>query len=302
MPPSPVRFSKATCYNPSMTMPDPALRNISDTARWVAAYRARESLRPDAVFRDPFAARLAGAQGDEIASGFSATVDKHEWAYVARTYLIDNFITQAVTSGVDMVVNLAAGLDSRAYRMPLPKKLRWIEVDLPEILDYKLSILKDEQPTCALETIRMDLADLDARRNLFAQLGNQSSNILVLSEGLLIYLSADEVSSLATDLSAQPSFRHWVIDLVSPGLLKMLQETVGQKLTAAGAPLKFAPSDGPHFFERFGWRPRDVQSILKCAARLHRLNLFMWLIALLPEGEAWKSSRPWSAICLFDRI
>ncbi len=260
----------------------------------------RETARPDAVFRDPFAARLAGTQGNEIAAGF-AVADKHEWAYVARTYLIDNFISAAVARGVDMVVNLASGLDSRPYRMPLPKTLRWIEVDLPEILDYKDAILKDDKPVCKLQSIRLNLSDLDARRKLCDDLNNQSNNVLVLTEGLLIYLTADEVTSLAEDLARPAHFRQWVIDLVSPDLLKMLQETLGQKLSAVGAPLKFAPADGPNFFRRFGWQPSDVQSILKCAGRLKRLSLFMRLISLLPEGEAWKSSRPWSAICLFER-
>ena len=286
--------------NSSSDSPQPALRNISDTARWVAAYRARETARPDAVFRDPFAARLAGEQGNEIAAGFSFA-DKHEWAYVARTYLIDRLITQQVDRGVDMVVNLAAGLDSRPYRMSLPKQFRWVEVDLPEILDYKQEILKNDKPVCALENIRLDLSDVAARRKLFEQLGAQAKNIMVLTEGLLIYLNADEVGSLAEELARPQSFRYWLMDLVSPGLLKMLQDTLGIKLSDAGAPLKFGPSEGPNFFRRFGWKPKDIQSIIKCAARLKRLPLFFRLIALLPEGEAWKRSRPWSAICLFER-
>lgn len=45
-----------------MSQTDPLIRNISDTARWAAVYRARESQRLDALFRDPFARRLAGAR------------------------------------------------------------------------------------------------------------------------------------------------------------------------------------------------------------------------------------------------
>ena len=44
----------------------PAIEHISDTARWIATYRAMESERPDALFRDPFARRLGGARGEEI--------------------------------------------------------------------------------------------------------------------------------------------------------------------------------------------------------------------------------------------
>ena len=56
--------------------------------------------------------------------------------------------------GVDLVVNLAAGLDTRPYRMALPPSLRWVEVDLPDILDYKEEILAGAAPACALERVQ----------------------------------------------------------------------------------------------------------------------------------------------------
>ena len=66
-----------------------------------------------------------------------------------------------------MVVNLAAGLDARPYRMALPPNLDWIEVDLPDLVDYKERILAGETPACRLERVRLDLADVAARRKLF---------------------------------------------------------------------------------------------------------------------------------------
>ena len=50
-----------------------------------------------------------------------------------------------------------------------------------------------------------------------------ASRVLVVTEGLLIYLSADQVASLADDLSSIPSFRWWLTDIASPALLAMLQ-------------------------------------------------------------------------------
>jgi hypothetical protein len=50
-----------------MSTREPLVRNISDTALLAAIYRARETKRSDAVFRDPFARRLAGERGDQIA-------------------------------------------------------------------------------------------------------------------------------------------------------------------------------------------------------------------------------------------
>src|SRR5215510_14050838 len=137
---------------------DSALRNISDTANWVAVYRALESERPDALFRDPFARRLSGERGARIAKA-AAFAERNSWSFVARTVLFDRFISDAVASGADMVVNLAAGLDARPYRMELPSNLQWIEVDLPDILAYKTNQLAGETPRCQLERVAADLSN-----------------------------------------------------------------------------------------------------------------------------------------------
>jgi methyltransferase (TIGR00027 family) len=276
------------------------IRNISDTARWAAVYRARETDRPDGLFRDPFARRLAGARGEEIAASMPFS-DRATWAWVTRTYLFDQYITEQIAQGVDMVVNLAAGLDARPYRMPLPATLKWIEADLPEILAYKEEILAAEKPVCKLERVRLDLADAGARRQLFARLGNDARKVLILTEGLIIYLTAEEVGALAQDLAAPPSFQRWTLDIASPGLLRLLRKNMGQQLDRAGAPLKFGPPEGPEFFVPYGWKPIDVRNPLKTAARFKRLSFGMRLAAMLPASNGKQGSRPWSGICLLAR-
>src|SRR5258705_4676035 len=141
------------------------VENISDTAKWVAIFRAEESERPDAVFHDPFARRLAGEKGNEIANAIQFSRE-NSWSFVARTYLFDEYIRQHIEQGYDMIVNLAAGLDARPYRMQLPKTLKWIDVDLPGMINYKNEILKNERPNCELHSISLDLADRKARLKL----------------------------------------------------------------------------------------------------------------------------------------
>src|SRR5215208_6596690 len=165
----------------------------------MAVYRARETARDDAAFRDPYAAALAGERGAQIESALNVG-EEHEWSFAARTYLFDRFVTRLVSHGVDLVVNLAAGLDTRPYRMELPPSLRWIEVDLPEILDYKEAILADAKPACALERVRLDLSNEDARRGLFARVSRTAERVAVVSEGLVIYLMSHDVAALARDL------------------------------------------------------------------------------------------------------
>ncbi len=278
----------------------PIIHHISDTAHWAAVYRAREAEKPDAVFRDPYARRLAGERGEEIARS-QPFHEQNSWSWVARTYNFDDLINGQIQQGVDMVVNLAAGLDARPYRMALPSPLQWIEVDHPEILDYKEEILSNEKPNCVLERVRLDLADVEARRALFDALASRAKKALIISEGLLIYLSSEQVAELAQDLARPPAFQLWLFDIASPGLLKMLQQRGSADFTTGSVPLKFAPEDGPQFFSQYGWVPVEVRSTLKTAAKLRRLSLRLRFFSIFPEDPAHMGGRPWGGTCLMEK-
>jgi methyltransferase (TIGR00027 family) len=277
------------------------IRNISDTALLAAVYRARENENPNALFRDPFARQLAGERGEQIAKSLVFS-EKNAWSWYARTYLFDQFIAECLEHGCDMVINLAAGLDARPYRLALPSDLQWVEVDLPDITDYKEEILRDAKPSCRLERVRLDLVDTKARRALFERLATQSRRALVITEGLVLYLSAEEVGSLATDLARQEPFRYWVLDIVSPALLKLMLKKMGKPLEAAAAPLKFATADGPDFFRAFGWQPIGVQSTFHTAGKLKRLPLLMsFFYQLQKNADGFQAKRPWAGACLLER-
>ena len=280
-----------------MTTIEPLIRDISDTALLAAVYRARESDRPDALFRDRFAQQLAGARGKRIAVGLPFS-DRHTWSWVTRTYLFDQFITEQVAQGVDMVINLAAGLDTRPYRMELPASLTWVEVDLPAVLRYKEEALRAETAVCSLERVGLDLSDVNARRELFERLNARANKALIVTEGFLIYLTADEVSALAQDLAMSANFASWVFELASPGLLWLLQKNIGGPLSRGGAPLKFGPEEGTNFFNQQGWNAIDVRGFLKTAAGLNRVSLWMRILAMLPEPKGRLGSPPWSGVCL----
>lgn len=275
-----------------------SVRNISDTARWVAYFRARETEQAGALFRDPYAKRLAGDRGFEIARTLPDG-NRHEWAWVARTYLFDQFLSREIRNGADVVLNLGAGLDARPYRMDLPQGLRWIEVDLPEIIAYKQEILAEDKPKCILKRVALDLSDRNARHAVFEEVNGCGTRILIATEGLLIYFTNDEVVSLAEDLAAYTRFQNWVIDLASPGQLMLMQRSTGKQLSKAGAPFKFGPAEGPNFFKPHGWETHEVEGILKTAARFNRLPLE--LHALLPEPKNLSGNYPWTGVCLLKK-
>ncbi len=279
-----------------------AIENVSDTARWVAVYRAMESARPDAIFRDPFAERLAGRRGQEIVDQLPQG-RASAWPMIVRTAVFDEIIREAVASrGVDLVLNLAAGLDARPWRLPLPPSLHWVDADLPGILNYKTEMLAGETPVCRYEAVTIDLTDLAARRALFSRLGAESKCTLVVSEGLLIYLEPEQVGSLAADLHAQPSFAEWLIDLGSPQLIKRLERTWGKSL--AEAPFRFAPAEGTEFFRPHGWREAEYRSMWEEAGRLHRSMKGAWfwnLIGRMMPKKTRDAFRRFSGIVRFER-
>ena len=280
------------------------IENVSDTARWVAVYRAMETERRDAIFRDPFARRLAGAKGQEIVDTMPRG-KQTAWAMIVRTAVFDEIIRDRVAAGVDCVLNLAAGLDARAWRMSsLPPTLRWIDVDLPGILDYKTEMLRDEKPVVRYEAVKVDLTDVARRRALFTQVGVESQRVLVLTEGLLIYLTPDDVAGLARALHEPPSFRWWVIDLASPMLLKWMSRSWGKGVEAGNAPFRFAPEESTKFFEPSGWREEQFRSSWLEAKRLNRQMRLAWLWNLLGKlrsRETQESFARFSGIVLLQR-
>jgi methyltransferase (TIGR00027 family) len=273
--------------------------NVSDTARWVAAIRAAESARPDALFHDPLAGRLAGDQGRAIAARAPRS-SRNGWPMLARTRLIDDLIATSLDEGCDRVINLAAGLDTRPYRMKLPATLEWIEADLPALVDEKERVLADEKPVCKLTRERVDLSDAAASGAFLDRALSGASNALVLTEGLLIYLDEQVVRTLSREFLARPSVRWWMLDLAAPAIKTMMER--GMRADFENAPLKFAPANGIAYFEALGWRVREVRSIFHAAARYRRLPMVLRLFAIFPEADPRRlGSARWSGVVRYER-
>jgi methyltransferase (TIGR00027 family) len=233
------------------------IHDVSDTAFWIAYHRALETERPDALFRDPLAKRLAGERGRTISDGMP-TSRIVAWTVALRTRIIDEYILAAVASGIDTVLCLGAGLDARPYRMALPPALRWIEADYPHVIDYKESILEHEKPVCRLERVRIDLAATGERQRLFEQVDSTSGSVLVLTEGVLPYLTNDEAASLAESLRAMHRIRCWIVDYLSAQAVAFRRrKRIRQSMQ--NAPFKFAPGDWLAFFARHGWQVREIR-------------------------------------------
>jgi methyltransferase (TIGR00027 family) len=195
-----------------------------------------------------------------------------------RTRVIDELIQQLLVSRIDLVLNLAAGLDTRPYRMILSPDLHWIEADLPALTAFKNERLAGEKPSCRLERRQIDLAQDEARRSLIGEVGDEALKGLVITEGLLGYLTVENVAALARELHAQDSLEWWIMDFMDRRVTEWMREQLAPRMiTGETTTLRFMP--GNHqvdFLRSFGWEPVARKNFLDEGKRLNRPPPASW--------------------------
>ena len=179
--------------------------SVGATALGVAAARAAETVRPDALIRDEYAYLLTASAGPAWAQMASGDDDwlgddeharrLHEMArnyQAVRTHYFDGYFNAAVRTGIRQVVILAAGLDSRAYRLDWPAGTTVFEIDQPKVLGYKTSTLDAHGavPKARRLPVAVDLRD-DWPAALIAAGFDPAQPTAWLAEGLLPYLPGD---------------------------------------------------------------------------------------------------------------
>jgi len=236
------------------------------TAFWVAAARDIETRRPDALFHDPYVGALAGELGEEYRR---ARRRRGGRGLVIRTAVIDEVIARAIADdGVDTIVNLACGLDTRAFRCDLPGDLRWFDVDLPELIAYRRARLRDARPRCRYEAIAADLLEAGQRRGALERATQGSRVALVLTEGFLLYLTDTQAGRMAEDLARQTAIRYWLISVTR----HRAPARRGHRPTSDPDRTRgsFRPANARLFFEKLGFREREFRSTLEEGIRLGR--------------------------------
>jgi methyltransferase (TIGR00027 family) len=233
--------------------------HISDTAFLIAGLRASENDRAQPLFRDPLAHKLAGDFGKKAPS--SKGLKTLAWSVAIRTVIIDDLIEQALAKGVDTILNLGAGLDTRPYRMELPPSLRWIEVDFPAVIDFKNERLADDRPNCRVERFKFDLTERASRRDLFAEISKAANKILVITECVIPYLAEADVAELADDLRRISQVEFWIIESRPHNSKSALGDQHG---------FLFDPANWFDFFADHGWRPEEIRQMSIEARRLGR--------------------------------
>lgn len=248
---------------PLMSVPPSALDPVGQTAQWVAAARAVESQRPDRLFDDPYAVALAGQDGARCLQVLGVS-GKPIVDYLAmRTWYLDDLIASAVgDTGIRQVVILAAGMDTRAFRLPWPEGTHVYELDRPAVLAVKDAILTKHRaiPSCQRHTIGIDLT-LPWTPALVVAGFQQDLPTVWLTEGLLMYLNPTGVHHLLqtiTALSAPGSVLGG--DLPNPPApVRPMPPIYGSRWTTEQpAKQQFGTDDPAALLSPYGWQTTTV--------------------------------------------
>ncbi|MBE3565097.1 MAG: SAM-dependent methyltransferase [Thermogemmatispora sp.] len=237
---------------------------IGPSAFMTAAVRAFESQRPDRLFNDPWAAVLATEEGERR----RLLIKDHGAPIIVRTRFFDDCLDQLVhEEDIKQIVLPAAGLDTRAFRMEWPEGTRFFELDQPMVLEYKEEVLQRHgaRPLCDRRSLAVDLAASEWPDALLQAGYDPSLPAIWLVEGLLFYLSEEQIRNFLSQVSNLAAPGSWLgFDSVHSAMLKSPLLEVRTKLVASlGSPWLGAIDDPVSLLGSYGWQATVVYSVYK---------------------------------------
>jgi methyltransferase (TIGR00027 family) len=256
------------------TAPDQLL---GATARWTAAVRAKESARADGLFNDPWAVALAGAEG-------MAWIERRPAdsaiPIVLRTRFFDDWLQHITTqNAIRQVVLMAAGLDTRAFRLRWPAQTRLFELDQPPVLQHKGQVLSSAgaQPACTRQAIEADLTAPWQEALIRAGFDPQQPSGWLL-EGFLFYLPNERIVRLLDEVTGLAAPESWMgFDIINNAVLTSpLTKAWIEMQAQSGAPWIGALDDPEEFLGARGWQVTLTQAGQPDA------NYGRWVLPVIP--------------------
>jgi methyltransferase (TIGR00027 family) len=236
-------------------------QKLGMTARWTAAVRAYENSRADRLFTDPWADMLAGREGREWIERRS--VDSVA-PIILRTRYFDDFL-QYITSEkqVRQIILMAAGLDTRAFRLSWPEQTQIFELDQASVLEEKEAVLDsvDARATCKRRTVKVDLTDAWSDSLMMAGFEPERPSGWLL-EGFLFYIPDQTITDLLSKVSQLAVFGSWLgFDIVNGiSLTHPLARAWIEMQANAGAPWMGTMDDPVAFLAARGWKATLTQA------------------------------------------
>jgi len=226
--------------------------SVSFTAKVMAATRAVETQRPDALFTDPLAAKLAGKEAIEAAIPLLEEYEKQGRPFASvRTRFFDDFLNK-YSQHIRQIVLLGSGMDTRAFRLNWPNGTHVYEIDQSDVILYKESILTGIIPNCNRYSICADLKESNWVNLLLEQGYQPSEPSIWLLEGFLYYLNPKQVENLLTNIrNLSASGSYFGADVINSIICNGSDEWSKYWLSSCDNP--------ESFFAAYGWRASAIQ-------------------------------------------
>ncbi|MFI8522687.1 class I SAM-dependent methyltransferase [Streptomyces sp. NPDC085481] len=234
---------------------------VSRTAQWTAAARALETEREDRLFADPYARTVADQIGFELLERY-AGAGTVPFLAIRTTYL-DRAIVKAVQErGIRQVVFLAAGMDTRFFRLPWPAGVTVYELDRPALLEAKADMLANEPAPAGRTRITVPVDLTQDWTGPLKEAGWKSDEpVLWVVEGLLFFLPEQAVRTLISTLSAHAAPGSVLLgDVISKAALENpLSRPFLGALKEDGNPWLFGTEEPEALLDACGWAVREVK-------------------------------------------
>lgn len=234
---------------------------VSYTAQWTAAARAVESERADRLFEDPYARTLAGPTGFSLLERY-AGAGTVPFLAIRTKYIDEQAVNAAAKHSARQVVLVAAGMDTRTWRLDWPEGTVLYELDRPALLEAKHDMLGEEPLPASRERrpLAVDLAG-EWTDTLTAAGFNPAEPTVWIMEGLLFFLPEAAVRKLLTTLRAASGAGSVLIgDMAgSASLTNPWAKPFLSALREDGAPWQFGSDEPEAFLHSCGWQTREVR-------------------------------------------
>lgn len=234
---------------------------LEQTARWTAAVRAYENTREDRLFTDPWAESLAGQEGKAWMAG--KTPDSVA-PIILRTRYFDDFLVRIANEcGLRQIVLMAAGLDTRAFRLDWPEQTMLFELDRSEVLAEKAAILRSAGalPTCQRRVAAVDLTEPWQGPLVDAGFVPEQPTMWLL-EGFLFYIPSESVERIIDEVNRLAAPGSWLgFDIINSTMLTHpLTHAWIDMQAKAGAPWMGTMDDPVAFLQERGWQVTLTQA------------------------------------------
>jgi len=256
------------------------MKPVSKTAYYCCGVRMMDALSTKPLVNDTFAKRLMDEEGLRYWESFKNFTNPNG-SNVARCYLIDTWIKKQLQANPETtIILLGAGLDSRAYRLPHGK---WIELDEPGVIEYKEKRLPSSTCKNPLERISIDFEQEPLQEKLSPF--SQAQPVMIVVEGVLMYLSPEQKSTLFTTLTSLFPNHLLLCDLMNRRFFNAMgNQGPYQEIVKSGAPFRDLEEDPEKNIIKYGYRLQEFKSNVITASDFGLLSLPRFVVKYLMRG------------------